>query len=316
MRGPKLTYANVMATIAVFVALGGGAYAAITVPRDSVNTNSIRNGQVKAADIGFGAVGAEDVADGSLGAAEIADGTLGGAEIVEALLGQVPDAAMLGGKPASAYLQDADFEGFLRDTDSILGGDLAGTYAAPSLKAGSVGPGDLATLPAVSISDPIYNVAGGNACQGAPDPDGFPSTGPPYPEIQFSDVDFDTAGLARQPNPANECFDSLIAPIAGTYVIAASIFWQPEAAPTALADVSNRKIELRAENPGGGCCGLHVATEGPQNIADGGTHDTVQTTGGIARLQAGARIFLKGFQTTGTDQEFRRGSLQAVWVGP
>ena len=46
MRGPKLTYANVMATIAVFVALGGGAYAAITVPRDSVNTNSIRNGQV------------------------------------------------------------------------------------------------------------------------------------------------------------------------------------------------------------------------------------------------------------------------------
>jgi hypothetical protein len=35
-----LSYANVMATIAVFVALGGGAYAAFTLPANSVAAGS------------------------------------------------------------------------------------------------------------------------------------------------------------------------------------------------------------------------------------------------------------------------------------
>lgn len=39
----KLSYANVMASIAVFVSLGGGAYAAITLPANSVGTRQIKN---------------------------------------------------------------------------------------------------------------------------------------------------------------------------------------------------------------------------------------------------------------------------------
>jgi hypothetical protein len=42
---PQLTYANVMATIAVFIALGGGAYA-VTVPRDSVGPAQLRKNAV------------------------------------------------------------------------------------------------------------------------------------------------------------------------------------------------------------------------------------------------------------------------------
>lgn len=42
----KLTYANVMATLALFVALGGGAYAATRLPRNSVDTRQIKNGAV------------------------------------------------------------------------------------------------------------------------------------------------------------------------------------------------------------------------------------------------------------------------------
>ena len=38
----RLSYANVMATIAVFIALGGGAYAAVQLPADSVGTQQIR----------------------------------------------------------------------------------------------------------------------------------------------------------------------------------------------------------------------------------------------------------------------------------
>lgn len=43
---PHLTFANVMATIAVFAVLGGGAYAATQLPRNSVGTKQIRNGSV------------------------------------------------------------------------------------------------------------------------------------------------------------------------------------------------------------------------------------------------------------------------------
>ena len=41
-----LTYANVMATIAVFIALGGGAYAVTALPKDSVGTKQLRKSAV------------------------------------------------------------------------------------------------------------------------------------------------------------------------------------------------------------------------------------------------------------------------------
>jgi hypothetical protein len=60
-----LTYANVMATIAVFIALGGGAYAAFHLPKDSVKSKHIVDGQVKPHDLGIPAtftdVGLPDV---------------------------------------------------------------------------------------------------------------------------------------------------------------------------------------------------------------------------------------------------------------
>ena len=39
----KLTYSNVMATFAVFLALGGGAYAAVKLPRNSVGPKQLKN---------------------------------------------------------------------------------------------------------------------------------------------------------------------------------------------------------------------------------------------------------------------------------
>jgi hypothetical protein len=42
----RLSYANVMATIAVFISLGGGAYAATQLPRHSVGTRALKNGAV------------------------------------------------------------------------------------------------------------------------------------------------------------------------------------------------------------------------------------------------------------------------------
>ena len=57
----RLTYANVMATIAVFIALGGGAYAAFNLPKNSVKSKNIVNGQIKPADVSSKTLnGAED----------------------------------------------------------------------------------------------------------------------------------------------------------------------------------------------------------------------------------------------------------------
>ena len=46
-----LTYANVMATIGVFLALGGASYAAIKLPANSVGSKQIKDGAVSSADI-------------------------------------------------------------------------------------------------------------------------------------------------------------------------------------------------------------------------------------------------------------------------
>jgi hypothetical protein len=58
----RLTFANVMSVIAVFIALGGGAYAVTTAPRNSVVSKSIKNGEVKNGDLGAGAVSGSKIA--------------------------------------------------------------------------------------------------------------------------------------------------------------------------------------------------------------------------------------------------------------
>jgi hypothetical protein len=50
LRG-RLTYANVMATIAVFVALGGTSVAAVSLKRNSVGSAQIKNGSVTGNDV-------------------------------------------------------------------------------------------------------------------------------------------------------------------------------------------------------------------------------------------------------------------------
>ena len=48
---PRLTYANVMATIAVFIALGGASYAAIKLPKNSVGAKQLKKNSVTSAKV-------------------------------------------------------------------------------------------------------------------------------------------------------------------------------------------------------------------------------------------------------------------------
>ena len=85
----RLTYANVTATLALFVALGSGSYAVSAVPattavpcctqRDgatflrfnSIRSPNIANGQVMTADIGTGQVTSTDLRDGTVAVTDL-----------------------------------------------------------------------------------------------------------------------------------------------------------------------------------------------------------------------------------------------------
>lgn len=71
----RLTYANVMSTIAVFVALGGGAYA-LSVPKNSIGSRQLKRNAVTSPKIRSNAVTSAKVANRSLKAEDLAPGVI------------------------------------------------------------------------------------------------------------------------------------------------------------------------------------------------------------------------------------------------
>jgi hypothetical protein len=65
LRG-KLTYANVVSTLCLFILLGGGAYAAIRLPKNSVGTSQLKNGAVTGAKVKVGSLPASSFKEGQL----------------------------------------------------------------------------------------------------------------------------------------------------------------------------------------------------------------------------------------------------------
>jgi hypothetical protein len=88
---PKLTFANVISCLALFIALGGLAVAA-GLPKNSVGTRQLKKNSVTAVKIKNGAVGAAKIQDRSLTGTKIADGSLTGTQVNASTLGLVPTA--------------------------------------------------------------------------------------------------------------------------------------------------------------------------------------------------------------------------------
>lgn len=88
---PKLTYSNVIATIALFLALGGAAIAA-SLPKNSVGTKQLKRGAVTTGKLGKGAVRAgklapKSVVAGKLGANAVLPGNIVNGAITTAKIG-------------------------------------------------------------------------------------------------------------------------------------------------------------------------------------------------------------------------------------
>jgi hypothetical protein len=74
----RITYANVVATIALFVALGGSAFAAkkLVLPKNSVTSKSVKDGSLKGKDLAKGTITGDLVAKNTLNADNINQATL------------------------------------------------------------------------------------------------------------------------------------------------------------------------------------------------------------------------------------------------
>jgi hypothetical protein len=106
----RLSYANVIATVALFMALGGVSYAAATAAKNSVVSSSIKNGQVKTADLANNAVTSPKIKDGQVKTADLAAGAVTASKLAPALTTDLNDAATLGGQTAAA-LQTSALQG-------------------------------------------------------------------------------------------------------------------------------------------------------------------------------------------------------------
>ena len=68
----RLSYANVTASLALFIALGGTGYAAVTLPRNSVGNAQLRNNAVGPAELRPGAVRSSDIRNRTIRVSDLA----------------------------------------------------------------------------------------------------------------------------------------------------------------------------------------------------------------------------------------------------
>jgi hypothetical protein len=151
---PRLTYANVVASIALFAALGGVSYAATTLPKSSVGTDQIQAEAVRTGKVAADAVTAAKLAQGvrerlmPVGGTPATTTTTSTPESVKHA--DTADRATTAARADSATYADsagsaatADLATTSKDSDS-LGGQPADTYltADSVLQSGQTEAGD------------------------------------------------------------------------------------------------------------------------------------------------------------------------------
>jgi hypothetical protein len=150
----KLTYANVMSTLAVILLLVGGgtavaSNAAKNAAKNSVTSKSVKDNAIQSKDLRDGAaVGSADVVDGSLSGQDVQNNSLTGDDIDESKL-TLPASSVGSGNVTDNSLTEADL-GTGSVTSSELG-PITRVESSVTVASGANGTG-ITTCPAGQIA--------------------------------------------------------------------------------------------------------------------------------------------------------------------
>lgn len=149
----RLTYANVMSSIAMFLVLAGGAaFAATQLPKNSVGAKQLKKGAVKTSKLDAGAVKAGKLATDAVKTSRIRAEAVTGDKIAVAsiLNNKIAADAVTGDKIAADAVTEPD----LAD-DSVTNTKIASeSVTQAKLAAGSVGAAQLKNITVVSQTSP------------------------------------------------------------------------------------------------------------------------------------------------------------------
>ena len=95
-RRPQLSYANIIATLALFIALGGTSYAALSLPKNSVGSKQLKKNAVTNTKISKGAVSRSKIRNDAVTSAQVKNNSLTGNDIDEATFAQHAQEAKAG----------------------------------------------------------------------------------------------------------------------------------------------------------------------------------------------------------------------------
>jgi len=157
----RLTYANVMSTLAVFLVLGGGAAVAATqLGKNTVGTKQLKKNAVTGAKIKNGSVNSAKVADGSLTGTDLADGSIGSGDIANAA---IATAKLADGAVGTAKLGDNAVNSAKVQDKSLKGGDIVdGSITGTQISEGTLKNVDAAKLngkeSSAYLSSSVYKV--------------------------------------------------------------------------------------------------------------------------------------------------------------
>jgi hypothetical protein len=167
LRRPRLTYANVVATLALFLALGGVSYAATTLPKSSVGSEQIRAEAVRTGKVADDAVTGVKLAQGvrerlsPVGGTPAVTTTTSTPESVEHA--ETADRAATAGSATTAAYADsaedaatADLATTFKDADA-LGGQPADQYmtADSVLRPGQTEAGDFIASASTNLAGTV-----------------------------------------------------------------------------------------------------------------------------------------------------------------